>query len=100
MLRFTARATVGGECNTAPRIERKKEMRHGSYGSHGSKTHEFIREDPRNPGQVYFSDHTGTLPGVHGAPAASIFFSSLFKSESTSTRNFSNCPANSAAAML
>jgi hypothetical protein len=37
MPRFTARATVGGECTTALRIEGKKEMRLGVYRSHGLK---------------------------------------------------------------
>jgi hypothetical protein len=35
------------------------------------------------PGKLYFSLHSGTLPGVQGAPAASISFTSLAKSTST-----------------
>ena len=38
----------------------------------------------------YFSDHSGTLPGVHGAPAASMSFSNFAKSTSTRVRIFAN----------
>ena len=48
----------------------------------------------------YFSDHSGTLPGVQGAPAASISFSSFVRSTSTSVLSLLNCSVNSAAAIL
>jgi hypothetical protein len=40
-----------------------------------------IRENPWP--SLYLSVHKGTLPGVQGAPAASISFSSVAKSTST-----------------
>ena len=39
---------------------------------------------------LYFSVHSGTRPGVQGAPAASMSFSSFTRSTSASVRNFAN----------
>lgn len=38
--------------------------------------------------------HVGSRPGVHGAPAASAFFSSVARSVDTSERSLSNTSAN------
>ena len=48
----------------------------------------------------HFSDHSGTRPGVHGAPAASMSFSNLTRSVSTRVRSFVSTSPKSEAAML
>jgi hypothetical protein len=42
------------------------------------------------PGYGFCSDHSGTRPGVQGAPADSMSFSSFARSTSTRARNFAN----------
>src|SRR5215813_2486511 len=71
------------------KLRRLLRHRHGNHKNYrGKKTN-----------HAYFSCHSGTRPGVQGAPAASISFCSFSKSDVISVRNLASCWSNSAAAI-